>query len=100
MAKSEDQIKREIKNYIDEGGGDYPSWYVGISEDPEDRLFNDHGVDRDSDAWIYDWAQTSDAARRIELYFFEILGTAGGPGGGDVDTRAVYAYKKQAHTDP
>ncbi len=105
MAKSEGQIKREIKDYIDERRSPYPSlrtrsWYVGISEDPEGRLFNDHGVDKESDPWIYRTAKTSAAARRIERYFVETLGTDGGPGGGDLDTRAVYAYKKQAHTDP
>ncbi len=100
MAKSEDEIKLEIQNYIDKRGGSYPSWYVGISGEPEDRLFKDHGVVQESATWVYATAQTSNAARRIERYFVDTLGTDGGPGGGDGDTRAVYAYKKQAHTDP
>ena len=100
LAKTEAQIKEEIKSYIKKCGGNYPTWYVGISEDPRDRLFNQHNVDEKNDYWIFRTASSTDVARRIERYFVDILGTDGGLGGGDVDARAVYAYKKKAHTDP
>lgn len=100
MTQSEEEIKREIKEYMHNCGGAYSSWYVGISEDPKDRLFNGHNVDKESDYWIYRTATSSEAARRIEQYFVEILGTDGGAGGGDEDAKAVYAYKKNSHTNP
>ena len=93
MAKTEDEIKSEIKSFIDDCGGPYSTWYVGISENPEDRLFNGHKVDKNNDKWIIEEASSSDAARRIEKYFVYTLGTAGGPGGGDEDAIYVYAYK-------
>jgi len=94
------RIVAEIKAYIDENGGIYRQWYVGIATDPKDRLFNDHNVRQNGDAWIHRDAGSASVAREIENYFLEQLGTDGGPGGGDDSTRYVYAYKKVAHTKP
>ena len=96
MTKSETQIKQEIKEFIKKNEGKYPDWYVGISENPEQRL-EQHGV---KDGYIYRTAESSEIARRIEEYFVEELGTDGGEGGGDEDAKSVYAYKKKTHTDP
>jgi len=100
VAKTAAEIEAFIKNYIDQNGGDYPSWYVGIAANPKDRLIKDHNVDIDNDNWIFSTAESAEAARIIEQYFIEILKTDGGPGGGDENTRSVYAYKKSPHTDP
>lgn len=99
MADSEEKIRKDIRNYISRRGGKYPSWYVGISESPRDRLFNQHKVREKNGSWIFRWASSTDVARRIEGYFID-LGTDGAPGGGDVEARAVYAYKKASYTDP
>jgi hypothetical protein len=96
----EHEIREEIKRYIDTHGGPYRAWYVGIASDPRARLFNDHGVDERTDPWIFGWADSVDAARRVERYFIETLGTDGGPGGGDASTTSVYAYKKNRRTNP
>lgn len=96
MAKSEEEIKSDIKNFISKNGGSYSDWYVGITEDPKRRL-EQHGA---KDAWIYRQAASDEVARRIEKYFVEVLGTDGAPGGGDEDAVYVYAYKKKSHTNP
>jgi len=100
MAHSEDEIKRDIEAHIAKGGGGYRAWYVGVSKDPRDRLFNGHGVHEQGDWWIYRQAYSSAAARRVEAYFVQQRGTDGGSGGGDEDADYVYAYKKAAHTRP
>ena len=46
MAKSEEEIKREIRDFIVKNDGRYSSWHVGISEDPRRRLFDEHKVRR------------------------------------------------------
>ncbi|HEX9916962.1 MAG TPA: hypothetical protein VGB16_04420 [candidate division Zixibacteria bacterium] len=98
----ESEIKKEIKHYMDENGNHYPYWYVGISEDPENRLFKDHGVKKNGQyaQWIYASAPDSETARRIEDYFVNSLATDGGTGGGDSKAKGVYAYRKYAHTTP
>jgi len=100
MAKSEEDIKSDVKDYIRKCGGSYPNWYVGISKDAKHRLFDEHGVDEQDDRWIYSRAYSSQAARNVESYFVNELGTDGGTGGGDEDADYVYAYKKSAHTNP
>jgi len=100
MAKTKSEIKQEIKDYIDQNGGSYKSWYVGIAKDPKDRLFNEHSVRKDEDCWIFRTAVDSDTARDIEKYFVNDLGMDGGTGGGDEDAKSDYAYKKNSHTNP
>jgi hypothetical protein len=100
MAKTESDIIEYIKNYIEAYGGEYSLWYVGIAENPRERLIKAHRVDIDNDLWIFSTAQSADAARSIEQYFIEILGTDGARGRVDDNTQSVYAYKKSPHTDP
>ena len=90
----------DIKTYIIERGGSYSNWYVGISKDARDRLFNGHSVDEKNDPWIYVPTVSSDAARSVEDHFINTLGTDGGSGGGDDDSDMVYSYKKSTRTNP
>jgi hypothetical protein len=86
--------------YIRKGGGTCSDWVIGISKEPRIRLFNGHGVHERGDLWIYRTAQTYEAARDIESYFVNSLGTEGGIGEGGQDSHHVYAYKKSPHTAP
>jgi len=100
MSKTAKQIAQEILDYIKRCGGLYGSWYVGITSDPQKRLFSEHGVREKGDSWIFRDASSVEEARAIEQYFVNSLGTDGGSGGGDASSRFVYAYKKSAHTRP
>ena len=98
MAKLKETIKSEIKHFIKEYGGSYSGWYVGVATYPRKRLFTEHNVDEKNGCWIYREATSSNAAREVEEYFVERLGTDGGTGGGDESTKYVYAYKKTSKT--
>lgn len=100
MAKSKQEIINDINAYMQKGGGEYRSWYVGVSKDARDRLFNGHQVKENGDWWIYSQASSSQVAREVEDYYVNRLRTDGGPGGGDNTADYVYAYKKAAHTNP
>jgi hypothetical protein len=100
MSKSKQEIIDDIGAHISKCGGTNSGWYVGISKNAKDRLFNGHGVREKSDAWIYRTAGSSQTAREIEEYFINIIGTDGSSGGGDDTSDMVYAYKKAAHTNP
>ena len=99
MANTKESIKTDIKAHIQKCGGSYSDWYIGIASDPKQRLFNDHNVDEKNGAWIYQEAESSSAAREVEEYFVNTLGTDGGSGGGDYSTKHVYAYKKTSSTN-
>jgi hypothetical protein len=85
---------------MSKGGGGYSAWYVGVSKDARDRLFNGHGVRQNGDLWIYQRATSSQIAREVEYHFVYIRGTDGGTGGGGETADMVYAYKKAVHTNP
>lgn len=100
MSASKQDIIAAFEEHIKKGGGGYSAWYVGVSKDARDRLFNGHGVRENDDWWIYKQATSSQIARDIEYYFVYIRGTDGSTGGGDETADMVYAYKKAAHTNP
>ena len=89
MTKSRGQIIAGIESYITNNGSGFGQWYVGIAASPRDRLFNDHNVRENGDAWIFREATSSTVAREIEDYFIKRKGTHGGAGGGDYSSRLV-----------
>lgn len=93
------QIITDISNYIANNGGQYRDWYIGITLDARQRLFNDHRVYENGSGWIFREADTNPEARSIEKYFLD-HGCDGGTGGGDNTSRMVYSYKKSGHTNP
>jgi len=91
------QIINDISTFISNNGGQYRDWYVGITSEPEKRLFTDHSVNKQNDKWIHAPADTNDMARAIEKHFLD-LGCDGGGGGGDYTSKTVYAYQKNSYT--
>jgi hypothetical protein len=85
-------IISDIDDHIRQGGGRYPAWYCGIAADPRDRLFNNHNVAEKNSWWIFRDCGTDATARKIEDHF-HAMGCKGDVGGGDWNTRFVYAYK-------
>ena len=53
MADDKQKIILDIKSYVAKNGGAYSQWYIGVTADPKQRLFNDHAVKETGDAWIY-----------------------------------------------
>ena len=100
MPKSQQEIVDDIKSHIQERGGDHCDWYVGISKDAKDKLFNGHRVKEKRDVWIYRKSNSPHIAREVEGYFVNTLNTDGNTGGGDDVSDMVYAYKKAKHTNP
>ena len=101
---SAEELKRRITEYIEERGGDFTGWYVGVCEDAEDRLFGEpgHGVDKQADFWMYLEALSGRSARSVESYFVGGLGAVGEKGGPpqSAGARCVYAYKMSERTNP
>jgi hypothetical protein len=95
--KSTGQIVSEIESYMRQHGGVFSDWYVGVASDARTRLFNDHNVAENGDAWVFRDCGTDTASRAVEEYFLK-RGCDGGPGGGDYTSRYVYAYKKTWRT--
>ena len=81
----------EIIAFIKEHGDNLNSWYCGITDNVERRLFNEHYVSRDGLYNSCDCLNDLDA-RAVEKRLIE-LGCRGDTGGGDDDSIYVYVYK-------
>ena len=102
MTKTKDQIIECIERHVgwERDSEDFPNWYVGITANPEVRLFNDHSVNEDDkNDWIWKQAEDNQVAREVERHLIEKRGTQGGPGGGDDRSLFVYAYRMSSHTN-
>lgn len=84
------KIETEILNYI--GSETKSDWYVGIATNAEERLFQDHNVDKENGRWIYRDAQSETDARDTEQHLLNNYSFKGGAGGG-IRPHYVYAYK-------
>jgi len=90
-------IKR-IETYMSKFEGDYSDWYIGITKDLNEELFNLHKFEENG-IWISFGADTDEVAKKVEKYFLDKK-TEGNPGDVEVDTRIVYVYKKNSNTTP
>ena len=100
MSKSSEIIVMEMLEFIQIEGGHARMWYVGVTDDPRRRLFDEHQLQHyQDDAWIYRMAETENDARRVEEYFLA-YGLLGARGRRRPDSCAVYAYRKSVRTEP
>lgn len=88
-------IINKIVQKADAEGSGYHKWYVGITNNPEKRLFEGHGVNRHlTDLWVYENAYDEQDARDTEDYLHKSYGFDGGSGGGEYDSTFVYAFRQ------
>lgn len=85
--------------HIKKQGRPFSSWYCGITENIQNRLFGDHKVPKKNHWYAYKQCINSNAARSVEKAFID-QGCDGGTGGGDEDADYVYAYLKTSVTEP
>ena len=98
-AQDAQTIVEEIGAHIKRQGGAISSWYAGLTENTDQRIFVEHSVPK-KDYWrIHRKAVSSNAARIAEKALLD-WGCDGGTGGGDDDAVFVYAYLKTATTRP
>ena len=72
-------------------------WYVGITDDPNRRLYEEHRASVSGSIAVA--VESEAVARSVEKFFIEVYGMAGNPGGGE-NPRFVYAFKMRPDTDP
>lgn len=97
---TKDEIIRDFDEHLKTSNRRYYSeFYVGITNDIENRLFTAHRVPRKNHWWIYSYANTESIAREVEKYYLK-KGMRGGTGGGTGtgDARYVYCYVVTSYT--
>lgn len=92
MAKDYQTIVDEILEHLSKSGKrSYSDFYIGITNDIEQRLFKEHNVPKDRAWWIFRTANNSVVAKEVEAYFLK-LGMRGDNKGGDDTSNIVYCY--------
>jgi hypothetical protein len=89
----------EILQFIYREGGDPKTWYIGVTHDPRQRLFDEHQVHYQDDAWIYRTATSEGEALHVQAYFLE-FGLIEVRGYLRSGSRMIYAYRKSINTKP
>lgn len=91
-------IIKEISEHIRTSGrSHYFEFYIGVTNDVERRLFDEHRVYRKGMCWIYVRADNAAIAREVERYYQD-LGMRGSTGGGDDESTYVYCYEVKPWT--
>lgn len=85
------QVISTFESFMIKHGTHYHQFYVGITNDPNYRLINGHGVNHTVPHIYWNQALNTETVRAIEKYFLD-KGTKGGAGGGDDSTQYIYIY--------
>lgn len=88
----------DIEDYIGCNGGVWREWFVGVTAAPKDRLFKQHKVRQQGDAWISRLAQDEHDAHEVAEYFITTRKTRGRHGDPRHADLYVYAFKLKEHT--
>jgi hypothetical protein len=98
-SRAADEIYEDIVHHMNKKRAPYYSWYVGITSDWVNRLFNAHQVPRKWHSYIVRQCLNVTDARAVRDALHK-LGCAGQPDEGDQDTVYVYAYYMTCRTLP
>ncbi|MFA6295171.1 MAG: hypothetical protein WC666_01965 [Candidatus Paceibacterota bacterium] len=85
------QIINEFESFMGKYGKFYNQFYVGIAKNIFDRLTSGHNIDSSIQCIWSNNPMPTNEIRTIEKYFLD-KGASGGQGGGDNNTRYIYAY--------
>lgn len=93
MAKTAQEILDAIYEHLEKSSAtNYSDFYIGITNDVERRLFNEHNVPRENHWRIHDKAVSKASAQKVEEHFLD-KGMKGDTGGGTDDSVYVYCYE-------
>lgn len=97
---SQEEVIRDFDAHIKKSNRQYYSdFYVGITNDINRRLFEEHNVSRENSWWIYSPCDDEKTARKVEKHYLD-MGMQGDTGGGTGknDAKYVYCYLVTSYT--
>ncbi len=90
------QTPEELIKYIESwlpktGFSYYSDFYIGITDDVERSLLDDHRISPDADIWLYSETQTKADAEKVLQHFVK-KGMQGTPEDAPAQATTVYCY--------
>src|SRR5690554_4802549 len=99
LKNKEFSIATAIRNFSLAHGGDGNKFYIGITNDIQRRLFDEHKVDEEKGTYFFREATSKESACRIEKYLLDKYPFFDGDTGGGIDDSVfVYIYKVEDST--
>jgi hypothetical protein len=77
----------------------YFDWFIGLTDNAEKTLFEDHKLNQGSDMWIYEEVPSDSDAFRIREFFLN-MGCAGDLVYNSNKIQYIYAYRRSSNTHP
>jgi len=93
------EVIDSIHGFILKNSNTYFDWFIGLSENAEKMLFEEHKLHPAYDMWIYEEVPSGSDAFRIREYFLN-MGCAGGLVQHQEKIRYIYAYRRSSATNP
>lgn len=93
------EVIDSIHGYILKNSYTYFDWYIGLTDNAEKTLFEEHKIDPGTDMWIFEEVPSNSDAHRIRKYFLN-MGCAGGLMQNGKKIRYIYAYRRSSHSNP
>ncbi len=90
------QTPEELIKYIESwlpktGYGHYADFYIGITNDVEKALLDDHGIVPEEDIWLYADVASQKDAEQVLLHFLQ-KGMQGALASASTAAKSVYCY--------
>ena len=89
----------EINQFIKKHGGDYQSFFIGITDNPDRTLYKKHHL-HESDKYICIETTDPQSAQRIVHLFNNEYGVKTSYPEINTTARTIYIYKIKPHTKP
>ena len=93
------EVIDSIHGFILKNSYSYFDWYIGLTDNAEKMLFEEHQLNPASDMWIYEEVPSHSDAYRIREYFLN-MGCAGGLHRNPKKTRYIYGYRRSLSSNP
>lgn len=93
------EVIDSIHGFILKNSYTYFDWYIGLTDNAEKTLFEEHKLNLGTDMWIYEEVPSNSDGCRIREYFLN-MGCAGGLLRKEKKMRYIYAYRRSSKTSP
>ena len=93
------QIIDSLDEFIRKNSYTYRDWYVGLTANVEEHLFNEHQLSPETDVWIFEAIPDAREGARIREYFLN-MGCVSGISDVTYQAQYIYLYRRSAKSNP
>ena len=93
------QVIDFLDGFIRNNSYSYFEWFVGLAENPEKKVIEDHRINPRTDIWTYQEVPNTQDAVKIKEYFLN-MGCVGGILDSSGNNCFIYIYRRSSTSSP